>query len=122
MKNRGLFCLVLICCACLAFTCGLFVGRNSNHTPIQLSPLPKPTQNSAGQVTTPDLPQEKIDINTATAAQLQQLPGIGPTLAQRIVDYRQQNGPFSKIGDLVNVSGIGEGRLESLLDYITIGG
>lgn len=121
MKNRGLFSLLLVCCICIAFTCGLFVGRNFNHSNIQLTAIPTNTT-TAPDSSNPATTAQKIDINSATLAQLQTLPGIGPTLAQRIVDYRQQNGPFSSVGDLINVSGIGEGKLEAILDYITIGG
>lgn len=49
-----------------------------------------------------------VDLNTATAAQLESLPGIGPKTAQRIIEYREKNGPFKKIEDLMNVKGIGE--------------
>jgi competence ComEA-like helix-hairpin-helix protein len=52
---------------------------------------------------------------------LETLPGIGPVRAQAILDDRQANGPFSVPEDLVRVSGIGEGTLEKLLDYITVG-
>ncbi|MBQ2785899.1 MAG: helix-hairpin-helix domain-containing protein [Oscillospiraceae bacterium] len=121
MKNRGLFCLLLVCCACIAFSCGLFIGRNFNHSPVQLTVVSTPTATVPDSADT-TAPAQTIDINTATFSQLQTLPGIGPTLAQRIIDYRQQNGPFSSIGDLINVSGIGEGKLEAIIDYITTGG
>lgn len=49
-----------------------------------------------------------LNINTATVADLQKLPGIGPATASRIVEYRQKNGPFKKIEELMNVRGIGE--------------
>ncbi len=119
MKNRGLFCLVLICCICIAFTVGLFVGRNFNHSEITLSTVPAST---AAAESSTNVPSQLLNINTATADQLQQLPGIGPTLAQRILEYRQLNGPFSSVAELVNVSGIGESKLESILEYITVGG
>ncbi|WP_257210874.1 helix-hairpin-helix domain-containing protein [Actinomyces ruminis] len=61
-----------------------------------------------------------ININTATAAELEGLTGIGPTLAQRIVDYRTEHGPFSSIEDLTAVSGIGAAKLESLRDEATV--
>jgi competence protein ComEA len=64
---------------------------------------------------------ELIDINTASAAELETLPGIGPTTAQKIVDYREQNGPFLTTEDIINVSGIGSGTYERIKDLITVG-
>lgn len=57
---------------------------------------------------------EKININTASASELEALPGIGPSKAAAIVEYRKQNGPFKTLDDLVNVSGIGDKSLENI--------
>ena len=62
----------------------------------------------------------KININSATVAQLDSLSGIGPTKAQAIIDYRNQNGPFSTVDDLLNVPGIGPKTLETIRDQITV--
>jgi competence protein ComEA len=62
-----------------------------------------------------------ININTATPAEMETLPGIGPTLAQRIVDYREAHGPFVAIEDVMNVQGIGEGLFSEIRDLITVG-
>ncbi len=61
-----------------------------------------------------------LDVNTASAPDLDALPGIGPALAQRIVDYRRTRGPFKKIDDLINVSGIGPKLLEKIKPYLMI--
>lgn len=61
-----------------------------------------------------------VNINTATLDELNTLPGIGPTLAQRIIDYRTANGPFSAIEDLMNVSGIGVSTFDEIKDLITV--
>ena len=63
---------------------------------------------------------ERISINTATSPELERLPGIGPVLAQRIVEYREQNGPYQRLEDLLEVEGIGPSKLESLQDYVQV--
>jgi len=63
---------------------------------------------------------QKIDINRAEPWLLEALPGIGEVLAQRIVDYRSANGLFRTIGDLLKVSGISQGTLAKIRDYITV--
>jgi competence protein ComEA len=60
-----------------------------------------------------------LNINTATAADLQKLPGVGAATAERIVEYRQKNGPFKKIEELMNVRGIGEKSFLKLKPLIT---
>lgn len=62
----------------------------------------------------------QVNLNTATAEQLETLPGIGPDLAQRILDYRTDNGPFKTIDGLLNVKGIGEGKFAKLRELITV--
>lgn len=67
------------------------------------------------------LPGTMININTASAEDLQQLPGIGPSLAGAITDWREANGPFSAIEDIMLVKGIAEGKFEAIRDNITVG-
>lgn len=64
---------------------------------------------------------EKVDLNTAGAAELAELPGIGGVLAQRIVDYRAAHGAFQKPEDIKNVDGIGDGKFSGIKDLITAG-
>lgn len=63
---------------------------------------------------------QKIDINRAETWLLEALPGIGEVLARRIVDYRNENGPFKRIEDLLKVRGISEGTLEKIRNYVTV--
>ncbi len=61
-----------------------------------------------------------VNVNTATAAELEALPGIGEVLAQRIIDHRTEHGPFASVEDLLDVSGIGEAILEDIRDLVTV--
>ncbi|GAB4400832.1 MAG: hypothetical protein Kow00123_09360 [Anaerolineales bacterium] len=61
-----------------------------------------------------------LNLNTATAAELEQLPGIGPALAARIVQYRQEHGPFRTVDALLLVSGIGPSTLERIRNLVTV--
>ena len=65
---------------------------------------------------------EPLDINTATVEELQELAGIGPVLAQAIVDYRAEYGPFRSVDELLEVSGIGKAKLDGIRDEVTVGG
>lgn len=65
-------------------------------------------------------PAAIVNLNTATVQQLETLPGIGAKVAQRIVDYRQKNGPFKKIEELMNVQGIGEKSFLKLRAQLTV--
>jgi competence protein ComEA len=66
-------------------------------------------------------PEGKININTASVTELQQLPRVGPKVAQRIVDYRDKHGKFNRIEEIMKVQGIGEKTYEQLKDQITVG-
>lgn len=80
-------------------------------TPQPATPTPTPPANSAGQ---------PININTASQVELESLPRIGPSIAQRIIDYRNANGPFTNIEQIMNVSGIGPATFNAIKDYITV--
>jgi competence protein ComEA len=61
-----------------------------------------------------------VDLNTATAEQLEELPGVGPAIAAAIIDERERRGRFATVDDLLDVRGIGEARLEQLRDLVTV--
>lgn len=68
----------------------------------------------------PVVSTELININFASQVELESLPGIGPTTAQKIIQYREQNGPFITTEDIINVPGIGPGTYERIKDLITV--
>jgi len=82
------------------------------------------TAKSAGATHTPAAKPDAaavVNINTATAAEFEALPGIGAKTAARIVEYRQKNGPFKKVEELMNVRGLGEKNFLKLKAQLTIG-
>lgn len=109
--------LIAVTAAFICVLLGFFIGRNFTG---KVTLYSESGTVSAGSSVSQS--SGKLDVNTATAAQLQMLPGIGEVLAQSIIDYRRENGPFASTDELMNVAGIGTKRLEEILDYITVGG
>lgn len=135
MKNRFHVILGSVTALFAVFTLGVFLGR-SQGADVYISPnIPDaaiaqpaaagtPAEGTSPTSQLPSDPTEAIvfplDLNAATGEMLEVLPGIGPVLAQRIVEYRDLNGPFRSLGELTKVEGIGQKKLEDILELIFI--
>jgi len=93
------------------------VVQRRGSTPLAAAPGPAGAAGSAGATPAPSAP---VDLNSATLAALDALPGIGPVLAQRILDWRTAHGRFSSVDELGEVSGIGEATLADLRPVVTV--
>ena len=82
--------------------------------------IPTPPSREGNATPLPPSPDNPVNINTATQAELESLPGIGPVLAQRIIAYRESNGPFTTIEDIIDVSGIAQSTFDLIKDLITV--
>ena len=120
IKNRHL--LTAITASFVLFTAGFFLGRNLVRPAVVTGRnAPRVEVSLPPEATVPE-PEYPLDLNSATAGELEFLPGIGSAIARRITDYREENGPFQEVTDLLNVEGIGPSKLEEILPYIEIGG
>lgn len=87
------------------------VNINSESSNYIISSNTKTNENSNGQ---------KVNINNADESKLDELPGVGPSTAQKIIQYRKENGEFKSIDELKNVSGIGEAKFQKIKDLICV--
>ena len=128
MKNKVSVLLAVVTALFVGFTLGLFVGRNSGSgtvtlaVPAQMQTAPTAAATAAAETVPTETVRFPVNINTADADTLTALPGIGRVLAERIVAYRRQNGPFRAVEEIMKVEGIGEKKAEAILDLITVGG
>ncbi|MBQ7768469.1 MAG: ComEA family DNA-binding protein [Oscillospiraceae bacterium] len=118
MKKQG-WILIAVTGAFLCLLLGVFLGRNANKVYIQIQDIQ--TIQTSPATTRPPESLGKININTADLEQLQLLPGIGESLAQRILDYRAEHGDFKSTEELMNVSGIGEKKFDNIKNFVIIG-
>jgi len=107
---------VLLCLALLVSAAALASGRERDSEVPALSvtpPEPEATETARGM-------DGLVNINTAGAEELDGLTGIGPALAGKIIEYREENGPFENIADIMDVSGIGPATFEKFKNDITV--
>lgn len=97
---------------------GFFLGRNSQSAYTKVdNAIQSQTESSQEN---PSIKDGRVDLNTATSLQLQMLPGIGETLAERIIAYRAEAKGFKNVEELMNVSGIGEKKFLQVKDLIKV--
>jgi competence protein ComEA len=97
------------------------VAETADQTPAVITSPTLPTAATELEIAAADAGGELVNINTATVADLETLPGIGPSTAEKIVEYRDSNGSFATIDEIMSVSGIGPAKFEKIEAYISVG-
>ena len=120
---------LILAAVAVCFTAGYFIGRGTGDSEIVIEPNAGASYSfeyideneNVFSEENAVISGEKININTASIAELEQLPGIGSTLSGRIVDFRENVREFSSIEELTELEGIGTKKFEAIKDLITVG-
>ena len=123
-RNYGIFLAIVL----LAYLAGAFMIREAHRLPEGTGIYARAAaaeEIMTGRDNDPGTRSElypgfSLNLNTATAEQFISLPGIGEKLAAAIVEYREENGPFSEVEDITRVSGIGAAKLAAIREYLTV--
>ena len=120
MKKAWLFLFIGLTVFLAGLTAGIFIGQHIHGSNVTLEFTPQASVADSAASSAVEAPEYLVDINTASVDLLDTLPGIGPALAQRIVDYREANGPYAAKEDLLQVTGIGNEKLKAIYDLIIV--
>lgn len=116
--KKGRFLILSFCALSLCLVLGIFIGRNLRG---EFWDLPEKNTHQAEEKTQPAQSGDyRLNVNTATKVQLMELPGIGEVLAERIIAYRENNGAFTSVDSLMEVSGLGEQKLKEIESLIKV--
>ena len=99
----------------------VYVPDSADSAEIKSQLLTNPAPSDAQTTSTGISSDGRININSASKSELEEIPAVGPSTAASIMAYREDNGPFQEIEEIMNVSGIGEGKFEQMKDAITVG-
>ena len=121
MKGTAQKVLLAVTALFVTFTLAFFIGRSSVHAQITTERAPEELVRELPEPESAPEAAPRLELNRATQAELEALPGIGAVLAERIVAWRSANGPFVSVEQIMDVEGIGEKKFAEIRDSIYVG-
>ena len=120
MKGTAQKVLLAVTALFVTFPLAFFIGRSSVHAQITTERAPEELVRELPEPESAPEAAQRLELNRATQAELEALPGIGAVLAERIVAWRSANGPFVSVEQIMDVEGIGEKKFAELRDSIYV--